>query len=216
MSTTNKPLPTAATRGPARLLKLIPALHSLSTYSGNYFRRDLIAGLTVAAVAVPQAMAYASIFGMPVQLGLYTAIVMTAVGALFASSKQLINGPTNAISIAMLSALASVPAEARIEAAIMMAMLIGIIQTGITLMRLGDLSRFISHAVIVGFTVGASVLLVARSAQECARFEIAGQSSRSFSNAFLSNHDRRRSRTLADSDSGPRDSPSGHRRAHDR
>ena len=97
---------------------------------------------------------------MPVQLGLYTAIVMTAVGALFASSKQLINGPTNAISIAMLSALAAVPAEARIDAAIMMAMLIGIIQTGITLMRLGDLSRFISHAVIVGFTVGASVLLV--------------------------------------------------------
>lgn len=160
MSTTNKPLPTAAPRTIARLLKFIPALHSLTTYSGNYFRRDLIAGLTVAAVAVPQAMAYASIFGMPVQLGLYTAIVMTAVGALFASSKQLINGPTNAISIAMLSALASVPAEARIDAAIMMAMLIGIIQTGITLMRLGDLSRFISHAVIVGFTVGASVLLV--------------------------------------------------------
>ena len=91
--------------GSPRLLRLVPAFASLSTYTGSEFRRDLIAGLTVAAVAVPQAMAYASIFGMPVEMGLYTAIVMTGVGALFASSKQLINGPTNAISIAMLSAV---------------------------------------------------------------------------------------------------------------
>ena len=143
-----------------RLYTLVPAIDSLRTYSPNTFRRDLIAGVTVAAVAVPQAMAYASIFGMPVQYGLYTAIVMTAVGALLDSSKQLINGPTNAISIAMLSALAFVPSDQRIHAAILMATLIGIFQTGITLLRLGDLSRFISHAVIVGFTAGASVLLV--------------------------------------------------------
>lgn len=146
--------------GSARLLRIVPAFHSLTTYTGGEFRRDLIAGLTVAAVAVPQAMAYASIFGMPVEMGLYTAIVMTGVGALFASSKQLINGPTNAISIAMLSALAVVPAELRISAAIMMAAMVGLIQIGITLLRLGDLSRYISHAVVVGFTVGASFLLV--------------------------------------------------------
>lgn len=143
-----------------RLFKLVPALDSLRTYTPTTFRRDLFAGMTVAAVAVPQAMAYASIFGMPVQYGLYTATVMTAVGALFASSKQLINGPTNAISIAMLSALASVPSDQRIAAAFFMAAFIGVIQTGVTLLRLGDLSRYISHAVIVGFTGGASVLLV--------------------------------------------------------
>lgn len=143
-----------------RLYRLVPALDSLRDYSPHKFRRDLVAGITVAAVAVPQAMAYASIFGMPVQYGLYTAIVMTAVGALLDSSKQLINGPTNAISIAMLSALAFVPPEQRISAAILMALLIGLIQTGITLLRLGDLSRYISHAVIVGFTAGASVLLI--------------------------------------------------------
>lgn len=138
----------------------IPALESLREYNLTTFRRDLFAGLTVAAVAVPQAMAYASIFGMPVEYGLYTAIVMTGVGALLDSSKQLINGPTNAISIAMFSALAGVPDESRIPAAILMALLIGSIQTGITVLRLGDLSRYISHAVIVGFTAGASVLLV--------------------------------------------------------
>ncbi len=142
------------------LYRWVPALDSLREYTPTTFRRDLLAGLTVAAVAVPQAMAYASIFGMPVEYGLYTAMVMTAVGAIFDSSKQLINGPTNAISIAMLSALAGTPDEARIPAAILMAFLIGAIQLGITFLRLGDLSRYISHAVIVGFTAGASVLLV--------------------------------------------------------
>ena len=141
------------------IYRLVPAIDSLRTYSFGYFKRDMFAGLTVAAVAVPQAMAYASIFGMPVEMGLYTAIIMTTVGALFDSSKQLINGPTNAISIAMFSALSVVPEPQRVSAAIMMALLIGLIQTAIALLRFGDLSRFISHAVIVGFTLGASVLL---------------------------------------------------------
>ena len=88
-----------------RLYTLVPAFDSLRTYTPDTFRRDLFAGVTVAAVAVPQAMAYASIFGMPVQYGLYTAIVMTTIGALVDSSRQLINGPTNAISIAVWQAI---------------------------------------------------------------------------------------------------------------
>ncbi len=144
------------------LFRLVPALDSLRTYSLNSFRLDAVAGLTVAAIAVPQAMAYAFIVGLPPQYGLYTAIVMTAVGALFDSSKQLINGPTNAISIALLSALTvlgPLDENGRVAAAVLMALLVGLIQTGITLLRLGDLSRFVSHAVIVGFTLGAAVLL---------------------------------------------------------
>ena len=119
-----------------------------------------MAGLTVAAVAIPQAMAYAAIAGIPVKYGLYTAIVMTAVGALFDSSKHLINGPTNAISIALLSALGPFAESDRVAMAVLLALFIGLIQTGITLFRLGDLSRYISHSVIVGFTAGAAVLLV--------------------------------------------------------
>lgn len=164
MDRPNRPLPKANRNGARTwgvwFLSTVPAADSLRGYSADTFRRDLFAGATVAAVAIPQAMAYASIFGMPVQHGLYTAIVMTAVGALLDSSKQLINGPTNAISIAMLSALAGIPEESRVPAAILMAALIGSLQTAITLLRLGDLSRYISHAVIVGFTAGASVLLV--------------------------------------------------------
>ncbi|MSQ96415.1 MAG: SulP family inorganic anion transporter [Gemmataceae bacterium] len=138
----------------------VPALDSLRTYSWRSLRLDLFAGLTVAAIAVPQAMAYASIAQIPVQYGLYTAIIMTAVGALFDSSRQLINGPTNAICIALASALVAFEkADDRLAAAILMALLIGIFQIAITLFRLGDLSRFISHSVIVGFTLGAAVLL---------------------------------------------------------
>lgn len=146
------------------IYRYIPAIESTLDYSWDTFRRDLFAGTTVAAVAVPQAIAYAMIFGMPAEYGLYTAIVMTVVGSLLASSKQLINGPTNVISLAMLSALSAVPSvilkDRWIEAAILMAFLVGCLQTAIALMRLGDLSRYISHAVIVGFTAGASVLLI--------------------------------------------------------
>jgi SulP family sulfate permease len=154
-----EPLP-AARRGSEWLFRFVPALDSLRSYSWQALRLDIFAGFTVAAVAVPQAMAYATIAGLHPMYGLYTAIVMTLVGALFDSSRQLINGPTNAISIALFSALVAVPEASKLEAAVLMALLVGVVQTGITLMRLGDLTRFISQAVIVGFTLGASILLV--------------------------------------------------------
>ncbi len=144
-----------------RLYRIVPALDSLRRYRAADARADLVAGLTVAAIAVPQAMAYAMVAGLPVEYGLYTAIVMTAAGALLDSSKQLINGPTNAISIAVLSAIASIgPEHERIAAAVLLAFMVGSIQLGITLLRLGDLTRYISHSVIVGFTLGAGSLLV--------------------------------------------------------
>jgi sulfate permease, SulP family len=142
------------------LFKRVPALDSLRHYSWTDFGSDLTAGVTVATVAVPQAMAYAILAGVPPHYGLYTAIVMTAVGALLDSSRQLINGPTNAISIALLSALAVIPPDERIAAAVLLAFLVGATQLGIALLRLGDLTRYVSHSVIIGFTVGASTLLV--------------------------------------------------------
>src|SRR5215813_14141790 len=121
--------------------RVVPAFDSLRNYSFRDFSCDTMAGLTVAAVAVPQAMAYAQIAGIPPQYGLYTAIVMTLVGALLDSSKQLINGPTNAISIAVLSALVGFSDAERIPAVILLALMVGVVQTGISLLRLGDLTR---------------------------------------------------------------------------
>src|SRR4051794_9584974 len=153
-------VPAAGARVRALVERRIPALDSLRRYDVVGVRADLVAGLSVAAVAVPQAMAYALIAGLPAEYGLYTAIVMTAVGAMLDSSRQLINGPTNAISIALLSAVGALPQETRVDAAIMLALLVGSIQLAIAFARLGDLTRYISHSVIVGFTAGASVLLV--------------------------------------------------------
>jgi SulP family sulfate permease len=153
-------LTTRTVNRPSLLFRRIPALEALRHYRAADARADLVAGLTVAAIAVPQAMAYALVAGVPVEHGLYTAIIMTAVGALLDSSRQLINGPTNAISIATLSALALVPVEDKLAGAVTLALLVGAFQTLITLLRLGDLTRYISHSVIVGFTAGAGMLLV--------------------------------------------------------
>src|SRR3954451_1814804 len=132
--------PAAAPPGGARLRErlfhVIPALDSLRSYSLRCLRLDAQAGLTGAGVGVPQAMAYASIAGLPPQYGLYTAIVMTAVGALFDSSRQLINGPTNALSIALFSALAFVPPAEALSVAVLLSLMIGVFQTAITLLRL--------------------------------------------------------------------------------
>lgn len=154
------PQSTTIAPAPAGIYKFIPALDSLRRYTWKDVRSDLLAGLTVATVAVPQAMAYGLVAGLPAEYGLYTAIVMTAVGALFDSSRQLINGPTNATSIAVLSVIASVAPESKIEAAVLVAFMVGAVQLAITALRLGDLTRYISHSVIVGFTLGAGTLIV--------------------------------------------------------
>jgi SulP family sulfate permease len=140
--------------------RYVPAFASLRHYSRHALAADAMAGITVAAVAVPQAMAYAQVAGIPPQYGLYTAIVVAAVGSLFTSSRQLIDGPTNALSIAILSSLAFLPRDEKLPAVFVLALLMGLMQIGLRILRLGDLTRFISHGVIVGFTVGAGLLLV--------------------------------------------------------
>src|ERR1044071_4484475 len=131
-ATYDRPKPKVAFSLREAFFQLVPAFDSLRNYSFHDLTSDTMAGLTVAAVAVPQAMAYAQIAGVPPHYGLYTAIVMTSVGALFDSSRQLINGPTNAISIAVLSAVVGFSEAERIPAVILLAFLVGIVQTGIT------------------------------------------------------------------------------------
>jgi SulP family sulfate permease len=172
--------PEAAGPPPFQLRELfvryLPALGSLRNNDRVAWRRDLIAGLTVASLAVPQAMAYAIIAGLPPQYGLYTAIVMTVVGALLDPTGKLINGPTNAISIALFSALVAIhDVNMRVQVAIALAFLVGLIQTGITLLRLGDLTRYVSHAVIVGFTLGAAVLIVLSQFQHLVGLDFQGR-----------------------------------------
>src|SRR5262245_54296589 len=132
-------------------------------YGWAGFRADLLAGLTVAAVALPQGMAYALIAGLEPQYGLYTAIVMTALASLLGSSAHLINGPTNAISLVVLGAIASLelgndPARYR-EAVFLLAVLVGVLQVLIYFFKLGDLTRYVSESVVLGFMLGAGLLV---------------------------------------------------------
>jgi SulP family sulfate permease len=122
----------------------------------------MFAGLTVAVVAVPQSMAYALIAGLPVQYGLYASIVPTIIGCLWGSSAHLITGPTTAVSLVVFSSLSSlaVPESAGyIELALFMALLVGVLQIVMGMARLGALLNFVSHAVLLGFTAGAAVLI---------------------------------------------------------
>ncbi|MFT4265725.1 MAG: SulP family inorganic anion transporter [Xenophilus sp.] len=131
-------------------------------YSWPTARSDLLAGLTVAAISLPQGMAYALIAGVDPKFGLYSAIVVTLVASLLGSSSHLINGPTSAISLVVFTALAFIDPEARVEAAeamFLLGVLVGTIQILIAVFRLGDLTRYISESVILGFMAGASLLL---------------------------------------------------------
>lgn len=125
-------------------------------------RHDVIAGLTVAAISFPQAMAYALIAGVDPRFGVYSAIVVTIVASIFGSSSHLINGPTSAISLLVFTALAFVDSENRtelFEALFLLAVLVGGFQIVISLFKLGNMTRYISESVIVGFMVAAAFLL---------------------------------------------------------
>jgi sulfate permease, SulP family len=125
-------------------------------------RKDLLAGVTVAAISLPQAMAYALIAGVDPRFGLYSAIVVTAVASVFGSSSHLINGPTNAISLVVFSALAFLDPDARFDAyqaTFLLCIMAGIVQILIAVFRLGDLTRYISESVVLGFMAGASCLI---------------------------------------------------------
>jgi len=131
-------------------------------YGRALLRRDLVAGLTVAAVSLPQGMAYALLAGVDPRFGLYSAILVTAVASLFGSSSHLINGPTSAISLVVFSALSMFDPDQRVEAAEAMFLLgamVGSIQILIAVFRLGDLTRYISESVILGFMSAAALLL---------------------------------------------------------
>jgi SulP family sulfate permease len=126
-------------------------------------RCDLVAGLTVAAISFPQAIAYALIAGVDPRFGVYSAIVVTAIASIFGSSSHLINGPTSAISLLVFTALAFIDSENTtelFEALFLLGVLVGAIQIVISLFKLGNLTRYISESVIVGFMAAAAFLLV--------------------------------------------------------
>jgi len=121
---------------------------------------DMLAGLTVATVAIPQAIAYASIAELPAQMGLYTAAIAAIVGSLWGSSRFLATGPVNALSLLVFPLLLSVALPGTpqyILAASLIAIIAGVISVTMAFVRLGAVVTLASRSVLLGFVAGAAL-----------------------------------------------------------
>ncbi len=150
------------------------------TYERGNLRSDLIAGLTVAVVLLPQAIAFALIAELPPAVGLYAAIVAAIVGALWGSSRQLHTGPTNSTSLLVLATLlpiAAVGTPEYLAAAGLMAVMVGVFQAALGVSRLGILVNFVSDSVIIGYTAGAGILIAVNQLRHLMRLEFPSASS---------------------------------------
>ncbi len=146
-------------------LRLLPFLQWKDRVTRQTLRADIISGITVAIVVIPQAVAFASIAGMPPQYGLYAGMIPPIVAAFFGSSWHLMSGPTTAASIVLLSSL-SVFAEPLspeyVGLALTLTFMVGLIELTLGLVRMGTIVNFISHSVVVGFTTGAAILIASK------------------------------------------------------
>lgn len=145
-----------------RLDKLFPALGWIGQVNGGTIRADLFAAFTNAAIVLPQGVAFAAIAGLPPEYGLYSAMIPTMLAALFGSSMVMVSGPTTAISAVVFSALSGrfeLGSPEFVSAAILLTLLVGVIQLGLALARAGKLAGFVSHSVMLGFTMAAAVLI---------------------------------------------------------
>jgi MFS superfamily sulfate permease-like transporter len=158
----------------------------LPRYPREWLRFDLVAGLTAAAVVIPQAMAYASLAGLPVEVGLYTALVPMLVYALLGTSRPLSVSATSTIAMLTATALGAVvqssnPYDYVIPAATL-AFLVGVFLALAAVLRLGFIANFISIPVLTGFKAGIGAGHFggqgASPPADCGHSEQSGRSSR--------------------------------------
>ncbi len=148
---------------PSGMTKYLPIVYWLPNYSSTWLRPDLIAGPTTAAVVIPQSMAYATIAGLPVEAGLYTALVAMLVYALLGTSRPMSVSVTSTISMLTATQLALVvqsgdPAE-YMAAASTLALLVGSFLLLAGILRLGFIANFISLPVLSGFKAGIGLVV---------------------------------------------------------
>ncbi len=149
----------------AFLKRLFPFLGWFEKYNTAVLRADLVSGITVALVLIPQSMAYAQLAGLPAYYGLYAAFLPPMVASLFGSSHQLATGPVAVVSLmtaAALEPLAAAGSAEYIAYAVVLALFVGLFQLALGVLRLGLIVNFLSHPVVNGFT-NAAALIIATS-----------------------------------------------------
>ncbi len=142
--------------------KILPFLAWFRNYGADSLRADMVAGLTVALVLIPQSMAYAQLAGLPAYYGLYAAFLPPMIASLFGSSLQLATGPVAVVSLmtaASLEPLAAAGSEGYIAYAILLALIVGLLQFSLGVLRLGLVVNFLSHPVVNGFTNAAAIII---------------------------------------------------------
>jgi SulP family sulfate permease len=146
----------------AWLNKLFPFLSWRREINRDTLRADLVAGITVALVAIPQSLAYAQLAGVPAYFGLYAILVPSLIGALFGSSRVLSTGPvamTSLLTAASVIPFAHWGTEQFYTAVVLMAFLSGVVQIIMGLARMGVLLNFLSHPVLMGFINAAAIII---------------------------------------------------------
>jgi high affinity sulfate transporter 1 len=142
----------------------IPAPTWIRDYKSEWIKLDVIAGLTAAAVVIPKALAYATIAGLPVQVGLYTALLPMVIYALLGTSRPLSVSTTTTIAILTAAALGqAAPGEdpaSLLTASATLTFLVGVILVLAALLRLGFVANFISEPVLIGFKAGIGLVIV--------------------------------------------------------
>ena len=142
----------------------LPVLEWLPDYRKTWLRPDVVAGLTTSAVVIPKAMAYATIAGLPIQVGLYTAFIPMIIYAVLGTSRVLSVSTTTTIAILTGTALAEVAPGAEpaalLQATVTLTLLVGILLTLASVLRLGFVANFISEPVLVGFKAGIGLVIV--------------------------------------------------------
>jgi len=146
-------------RNPLRLFPFLTWIKECASF--DVMQADIIAGITVALVLVPQSMAYAQLAGLPSYYGLYASFLPGIFAALFGSSRQLATGPVAVVSLmtaAALEPMALTP-DMYVTYAICLALMVGVFQMALGVLRLGVLVDFLSHPVVIGFTNAAAIII---------------------------------------------------------
>ena len=147
---------------PGRLATLVPPLAWLRSYELPWLRFDLVAGITLAAYAIPVSLAYASLAGLPPQHGIYCYLVAGVAYAVFGTSRQLAVGPTSAISLLVgttVAGMAMGDATRFVQIAALTALVFAAISFVAWALRLSSLVNFISETVLLGFKAGAALTI---------------------------------------------------------
>ena len=140
----------------------VPIFEWLPNYQKADLRGDMVAGVTVAMMLIPQAMSYALLAGLDPIIGLYASILPLVIYAMFGTSRQLAVGPVAMVALLVTSGVGSIAesGSARyIELAIVLALMVGVMQLAMGVFRLGFLTNFMSHPVISGFTSAAALII---------------------------------------------------------